>query len=348
MAGRLTKTGEASIVDLFEPYSKSHLALGLGAGVSQASRLPGWNELVCRIAEELPSIGRETANSLLAHGYDATVVATILRAKCRSLSDFSKLVRSALYRDFPFKQAVSERTYGSFAQHIQDTNSTLHAVGTFCGICDSDETFKPNSRVRAIVTLNIDALLEMYTRARFGSRVLRTIERASASASSFRIHCYHVHGYLVRTLTKTQKPSASEESDDRLILTEGQYFDVVANANGFVNYVLLSLLRDYRFLFIGLSMKDPNLRRALHLSFSERIRELQAEGETQAEAIERSTRHWAIMMRDSAELDTATTTLLEVIGVRPIWIKAWSEVPALLQQLYESSDHGARRWKHVA
>ena len=84
MAGRLTKTGEASIVDLFEPYSKSHLALGLGAGVSQASKLPGWNEIVCRIAEGLPGIGCEAAESLQELGYDATVVATILQAKCRS------------------------------------------------------------------------------------------------------------------------------------------------------------------------------------------------------------------------------------------------------------------------
>jgi hypothetical protein len=291
-------------------------------------------------------MGRSSAQALLDAGYDATVLATILRRQVGSDADFANLVRQALYRDFPFKQAVGKANHTRFAKHIRDTNATLHAVGTMCGIRVDARRFRSNPRIRSVMTLNIDALLEMYTRARFRGRVLRTVERAAASASVTKIHSYHVHGYLVREFSSSTRPHRAMEADDRLILTEQQYFDVVANANGFVNYTMLYLLREYRFLFIGLSMRDPNLRRALHLSFAERVRELVAEGESEERARTRSTRHWAIMARRDAELDAATTVLLEVLGVRPVWITDWNEIPLVLQALYESA--GDQRWADVA
>jgi len=331
--------------ELAKAYVDGHLALGLGAGVSQGSALPGWNELVCRVAEALPHIGRPSAQTLLDSGYDATVLATILRSKVNSDPEFANLVREALYRDFTFRPALGKSNHTQFAGHIRGTNPTLHAVGTLCGVQSDARRFCANPLIRAVMTLNIDALLEMYTRARFRVRVLRTIERAAASASASKIHSYHVHGYLVREFTSSSRPRRAIESDDRLILTEQQYFDVVANANGFINYTMLHLMREYRFLFIGLSMRDPNLRRALHLSYSERVRELQAEGETFSGAQERATRHWAIMAHQNVELDDATTILLKVLGVKPLWIKGWDEIPRMLQSLYEST---GRLWEEVA
>lgn len=332
-------------VDLREAYAGGHVALGLGAGVSQESGLPSWNELICRLAEALPNIGRKSAQTLLDAGYDATVLATVLRRKVESDADFANRVRQALYRNFPFEEAVGKSNHRRFAQHIRDTNPTLHAVGSLCGSLIEGEKFRPNPRIRAVLTLNIDALLEMYTRARFRGRVLRTVERAAASASASKIHSYHVHGYLVRDLASSVRQARAQEADDRLVLTEQQYFDVVANANGFVNYTMLYLLREYRFLFVGLSMRDPNLRRALHLSFTERIRELEAEGETTAMARNRAARHWAVMARRDAEVDAATAVLLEVVGVKPLWVDAYQDIPALLQSLYESV--GDQRWADV-
>ncbi len=331
--------------DLRREYAKGHLALGLGAGVSQDSGLPGWNELVCRVAEALPDFGRPAAQELLNERFDATAVATILRSKAGTDEAFAKLVRDALYRDFGFPHALRMENYVQFAQHIRATNATLHAVGSMCGVRLIDGNFAPNPLIRTVITLNIDALLEMYTRARFAKRVLRTIERASASASARKIHSYHVHGYLVRDGTKSMGNRRRIEADDRLILTEQNYFDVVANANGFVNYTLLHALRQYRFLFVGMSMTDSNLRRALHLSFSERIRELRAEGDSEHIARNRATRHWAIMLARSPALDEATKTLLQVLGVTPIWVESWDKVPKLSRALYEST---GRDWQDVA
>ena len=330
---------------LADAYQRNHLALGLGAGVSQDSRLPGWKELVCRVAEALPGVGRATAEKLLKEGYEATVVATYLRSKADGDLRFARAVRQSLYRDFTFREAVGKSNHRRFASHIRQTNPTLHAVGAMCAVPVGDDRYQPNPRIRAVVTFNLDDLLEEDTRARFKKRVLRTVERASASASSSRIHVYHVHGYLVRHLPPRRKRDRTLEADDRLVLTEQQYFDVVANANGFVNYTLLHLLREYQFLFVGLSMTDQNLRRALHLSYRERFSELLAEGETKADAGRRATRHWSILKRRGKTLDDADTALLNVLGVNPLWIRNWSEIPSLLCDLYEA---GGDDWSEVA
>jgi hypothetical protein len=341
---------------LKDAYRKNHLALGLGAGVSQASRLPGWHELVCRVAETLPGVGRATAETLLRGGYEPAVLATYLRGRAAGEGAFVAAVRQALYRDFTFPEPVRKGNHRRFAAHVRETNPTLHAVGSMCAVRVGRDRYQPNPRIRAVVTLNLDDLVQEYTHARFKAGVLRTVERASASASAprpaaggppapARIHLYHVHGYLVRHPRPGRDPDRAHEADDRLVLTEQQYVDVVANASGFVTYTLLYLLREHQFLFVGLSMTDPNLRRALHLSCSERVRELLAEGEPEARARRRATRHWAVLMRRGPTLDDADAALLAVLGVTPLWVRDWGQIPVLLRAVYEA---GGRDWSGVA
>lgn len=75
------------------------------------------------------------------------------------------------------------------------------------------------------------------------------------------------------------------------------------------------------------------------------VRELRAEGESEHGARDRATRHWVIMLARCAALDEATKTLLQVLGVKPIWVEDWNKVPKLLQALYEST---GRDWQDVA
>lgn len=319
-----------------DAYVNNHIALGIGAGLSQGSKLPVWDDLVCRVADLMPGVGKATAKALLADGFDAIAVATYLRAQAGSDRDFAEAVRKALYLKFnPASEDDPE-----FARHIRKTNPVLHAVGTMCAI-DKGGEFAPNPKLRAILTLNVDCLLEEYTRARFKKRVLRAVERAAAGASSHRIHSYHVHGFLVRG---TSSADLRRVSPDRLVFTEQQYFDAVADANGFINYTLLYLFREYRFLFVGLSMSDNNLRRALHLSYRERLRELEAEGETSSDAHLGACRHWALLKRENKISDGAREKMLEALGVRTIWLKEFDQIPSVLRALYECDP----RWSDVA
>jgi hypothetical protein len=163
--------------------------------------------------------------------------------------NFAEAVRHSLYREFDakFPSSVRRPNDPEFAAFVHETNPTLHAIGTFCGRKVKPDLFEPNQAVRAILNFNLDCLLQTYTRALFGKRVLRTIERATASPKSPRINTYHPHGYLLRDGPKARDPS--KESGDRLVLAEHQYFDLVADANGFANYTIFYLLREYNLSF---------------------------------------------------------------------------------------------------
>lgn len=345
---RATQVEEETRQSLVRAYKKGHLALGVGAGVSKGSNVPDWAELMYRVAGQLPGVSPQIVEDLYGDGYDSTVIASYLRSAAGSERRFVTAVRDALYRDFGFAEPVSKSNHRRFATFIRNTNSTLHAIGTMCGVRveGTQDQYRPNRLIRAVMTFNIDALLETYTRARFKARMLRTVERASASASGRLIHSYHVHGFLVHHLPESRRDAPrTMESDDRLILTEQQYFDVFTNGSGFINYTMLFLLREYQFLFVGLSMSDPNLRRALHLSFSERVRELQAEGLSEHDALNHATRHWAVLQHKNEGLDRAAEQLLGDLGVRPLWITLWDELPPLLRDLYETTGHN---WDDVA
>ena len=326
-----------------EAYRDNHLALGLGAGVSLKSGVPSWYELVKRVAEQ-PEVGstQAVAAGLLTAGYDATVVGGYLRSLATNQRSFIEAVRRSLYEGFDaqFPELVDERNHVALARLVREKNPTLHAVGTLCGRNVGHDKFEPNLKIRAVLNFNLDFLLQTYTRARFKKRLLRTVERASASASGRLINAYHPHGYLLRGLERNAG-DLSKESGDRLVLTEHQYYDVVAASNSFANYTILFLLRTYDFVFIGLSMTDPNLRRTLHLSRAERMRELKAEGKSDTYAEEHSRRHWAVMKQDNdATINQAIGAMLRELGVEPIWLDNWSELSPLLEALYEFDRKG--------
>jgi hypothetical protein len=320
--------------DLKDAYCDNHLALGLGAGISLNSGVPNWHDLVKRVAEQ-PEVSstRAVAEGLLTAGYDATVVGGYLRSLADSQDSFIEAVRRSLYERFDaqFSKRLDKPNHRAFARLVREKNPTLHAVGTLCGRYVERDNFEPNRKIRAVLNFNLDFLLQIYTRARFKKRVLRTVERASASASGRLINAYHPHGYLARGL-EWKAGDRRKESGDRLVLTEHQYYDAVAASNAFANYTILFLLQTYHFLFIGLSMTDPNLRRTLHLTRAERMRELKAEGESDTCAEERSRRHWAVMQRNNdATINQAICVMLRELGVAPLWLDNWSELSPLLE-----------------
>ena len=116
-------------------------------------------------------------------------------------------VRRSLYADLnaDFPARVDKRNHLSFARFVRDTNPTLHAVGTFCARQVSVDRFEPNLAVRAVLNFNLDCLLQTYTAARFKKRVVRTVERASATASGRRINTYHPYGYLLRDVARLRR-----------------------------------------------------------------------------------------------------------------------------------------------
>ncbi|HEU0079649.1 MAG TPA: SIR2 family protein [Longimicrobiaceae bacterium] len=55
-----------------------------------------------------------------------------------------------------------------------------------------------------------------------------------------------------------------DEAPDVRVFTEQEYFDFFNRPTSIYNYTFLHLLREFPCLFIGLSLKDDNIRRLLH------------------------------------------------------------------------------------
>ena len=321
---------------LGETYAQDGIVLALGAGISVGSHLPSWRDLLQRLV----SIHLDTGVSnlfadLQNNGLSLPAIASLLEENSSGRSEFIVRVRESLYRDFPyFPEGVTKSNRRRFVQYIQETNPTLRSIASLCAIPNENgRSYEANKRIHGIVTFNLDALLQAYIYARYEQRLLRTIERPSASRRSGKINIYHVHGFL-RFDTKAGDPS--KEAPDAAILTEQDYFDFFNEPTSLFNYTFLYLLREFSCLFIGLSMQDDNLRRLLHYSKTERFRGFMSEG-VKSVSREKLLRHYAILKRSgSVHVNRAVEDTLAPLGTRVLWVSDYADIGKQIEGMYRS------------
>jgi len=332
--------------ELQERYRKKGIALGLGAGVSCGSGVPNWPTLLKRIAgAKNPATGEALVEALQEQcGYSLPVVAAIVESMFGPEERFSDKIRDALYGDetFGFYRASKKVAAETLVQRVITENKTLAAVGALCARSVDRNTFVPNPRIRAIINTNFDALLTGYTKARYRSRLIRTIDRPSATPSSHRINSYHLHGFLQFWGENIDKPS--REAPDVRVLTEHEFFDFFDRPNSAFNAATLHILREHVVLFVGVSLQDDNLRRLLHYSRQERTQSYLREGVPKEDAEGRAVRHYAFQQRRSAAIDDAVERSLARLGVSVLWFEKFDEIPEKLADLYEDDSY---RWAHV-
>jgi SIR2-like domain len=329
-------------------YREHGIVLVLGAGVSYDSGLPNWPGLLERVADRLGD--REGLfGDLQRSGIPLEVVASILEEQCRSGSrssrsrrgKFIEHVRAALYQEFPFfPGGVTKTNRRKFVRNVRTSNPTLRAVASLCARRKrEDRTYTPNPRVRAVVTFNLDAVLQAYVYARYEKRLLRTVERASAQAFTGRINVYHMHGFL-RFDRWVNDPA--REAPDAVVLTEQDYFNFFGDPTSLFNYTFLYLLREWPCLFVGLSMRDENIRRLLHVSTTERVRGMKNAGWKRDRIDREALRHFAILRRSDAsrsdDADHAFEASLRPLGTSVLWIDDYAEIQPQLRKMYEAAD----------
>jgi hypothetical protein len=256
---------------LLKSYREDGVVLVLGSGVSVDSGLPKWVSLVERLAaDRAPEVGKALFERLRDGGLSLPVITSVIEGRSDGRTDFVEHVRDALYSEFPFyRTGVDGHDRDRFLHHVEQDNTTLRAVAALCAKREEGETYSPNRKIRAVISLNLDHLLQVYTEARYGRRLLRTIESPSASSNPDKIGIYHIHGFLRFDRKARIK---TKEAAYGVVLTEQDYFDVYNNPLSVFNYTFMYLLRESACLFIGLSMQDENVRRLLHFSKMERRR----------------------------------------------------------------------------
>jgi hypothetical protein len=338
--------------------------------VSKGAGTPDWAELLTRIEAACHGDGGTgLVGWLQGEGFSLPHIATALQEMCVDAGkgrDFAELVRAALYRDFPYYyrnlgREFAESDHAPFVRWIEQRNGTMCAVAALCVVAtETPGQYRRNPHVHAVVDFNVDAILREFVQAKYRRRVLRTIERASKDASLGRIGLYKMHGLL--RFESARKQRAAKEAADKLVFTEGEYFDRFNNPTSLFNYTVLSLLRERAFLFVGLSMQDDNVRRLLHYSTSERTQALAevaaeerwrkgndgtdaADGADDPAIVEDALRHFAVLRREATPgVDAARESTLRRLGVRVLWVDAYDEIPPRLGQVYEA---GGGRWADV-
>jgi SIR2-like domain len=329
---------------LKKDYRKTGIVLALGAGVSKGCALPDWRQLLKRIAQRCyGDRGPALIVDMIRDGYTLPAIATILEADCPKRSKFGEIIRDALYDKFPYyRKSTRGRHSVEFVKFVRVNNPTLSAIAALCAL-KQRSTFTTNPLVHGIVNFNFDSTLREYTRERYRPVFLRTVERPSAEAIPGRINVYHVHGFFQFLKGRIGKPA--EEAPDIRVFTEQDYFNFFNQPNSLFSYTFLYLLRAYRMLFIGMSLKDDNIRRLLHYSKKEIYESYKKEKVSAEKAEEDSVRHYAIQKYEPSDrLKKITETSLRRLGVRVLWVKNFLEVPERLQQLYESTGF---RWRDV-
>ncbi|MFQ6014387.1 MAG: SIR2 family protein [Anaerolineae bacterium] len=277
-------------------------------------------------------------------GYTLPAIASVIDNGCvEEGTEHSELVRQELYKDFPFfPEGVDKGNRGQFIRYIRECNPTLRAVASLCARRDEGKrTYSPNPLIHAVVSFNVDAVLEAYAYARYEKRILRTIERPSAGAIPGKINVYHMHGYL---RFDRYIGDRTKEAPDVLVFTEQEYFDFFNEPNSLFNYTFLYLLREHSCLFIGLSLNDDNIRRLLHYSRAEREHSFQREGVLQPDELE-IIRHFAILSdRKAPEINHLTEASLKRLGTRVLWVSDFDEIPERLGKMYEAA---GGKWQDV-
>ena len=321
---------------LHQTYTKNGIFLALGAGVSIDSKLPNWQSLLQRlISNHSANTEHDLFNDLEHHGLSLPAIASLLEEYSTDRDDFVEKVREALYENFSYYPGgVTKSNRRGFVNSIHKMNPTLRSVASLCATRQQNSrVYNTNPRIHAIVTFNLDALLQAYVYARYEKRLLRTIERPSASRRPDKINIYHMHG-LLRFDRKAR--DRSKEAPDSVVLTEQDYFDFFNESTSLFNYTFLYLLREYSCMFIGLSMQDENIRRLLHYPNKERLLAYKREGKTSIRR-DKFLRHYAVLKRSKkAHVDKAIEDTLDPLGTRVLWVDDYDEIPARLKLLYES------------
>ena len=267
-----------------ESFNTGKNTLFLGAGLSKSMGLPGWDELLMSLLESL-----KQRKALSINDYSA----------CVNDSGQSPLLKARYLKhfydelDFSLVSDIRNVLYS----HITKKTELLPSV------CILIKTGK----VESVITYNYDDLLEEALKVE--QIPFTPIDRSNRPASGT-LPIHHIHGMVAR--------DTDEAYDSNVVLSEEDYHGLYNDAFHWANTEQLHALTQTSSFFIGLSMKDPNLRRLLDMSFAKGTKE----------AV-----HFAFLPRNEFKEPTKAETLFYHMGVNIIWYEDVNELPKMVLAL---------------
>ena len=212
-------------------FNRYNSVLFLGAGVSVSAKLPNWNSLLKQLLPNEDIIKESDFDDIFEE------------------MDFSNLVM-ARYIQKTLKKSelsnVTDKIRSIFYSHAKRKKSKL--VSEICRMVIKQKN------VRSVITYNYDTLIEDALKKR--RRCFSVYRNNRDENNSFPI--YHVHGIIF--------PEVDSNQVEEVVLSEEDYHRIYSEVFDWSNVEQLHALTRCTCYFIGLSMKDPNLRRLLEIA----------------------------------------------------------------------------------
>ncbi|WP_343633654.1 SIR2 family protein [Fluviicola sp.] len=346
---------EDALNDLKTAYKSGSLNLYLGAGVSAASGLPNWKQLVVSMYFRFMNIEhwhsiKPFPNYLYAMGEwylnkTGESLDIIIRKLKTHLSDeeFLKILYECLYNQFD-EVAVRNPFDNALANDLLNEITALAA--------------QPDRKLNSVITYNFDDLLEQS----FQSKQIdyTSVFDLGTLPQNGSVPIYHPHGFM-----PFENPSPTVQSTGNIILSEDDYNSIASNSHYWANLIQTSMLTQGTGLMIGLSFSDRNLRRLIDLianiplntnnyiflkknSMPEFTEEDSRQIKQKAEAILDKMRRAAVKV-DSAVYENCQTILTELfrmdeqitqrvfdeMRLQPIWFTEYPEITEFVRKIQE-------------
>lgn len=283
-------------------YKEDNCSFFLGAGVSMDAGGPSWEELLRKILRYYKKIESKSDFDKVydACGSSPIILGRYVASSEKRLKDISKyLQRYVLYHNV---HPESSELLKAICEVVQ-----APIEGEFNGA---------TGNVDSIITYNYDDLVETALETR-GVPVARIYLKSRNHRNEFPV--YHVHGLI---------PQENQGIVSTPILSEREYHEIYRESYNWSNVEQLHALDRNTCFFIGMSMRDPNLRRLLDISRA---------------GSDRDSRHFAFLKREplfkladveknKMHFETIESQLYE-LGVQVIWYENHNEVPEILRRI---------------
>lgn len=243
-------TEDTAIKHLKEAYIDNNLVLVLGAGVSFNFKIPTWDNLLQRLL--IKTIEKESDTALLISKLFSKVFNPSPLVAGRYLQSY--------YDDEDKKDKNRfEREVQNALYETYDENAQSKVVDEIIKLCLAPGN-SPN--LESIITYNYDDIIERKLIEKNLDMPFQSVYGQSIDTSKTDLKIFHVHGFLPK--------DGKINDENRITLGELVYHEQYTNIYSWNNIVQINKFRDKVCLFIGTSLSDPNIRRLLDISNSQK------------------------------------------------------------------------------